>query len=58
MFKVNKLMQKLLKPAKEVNLIRTSHPNAFCKKGVVKIFAKFSGKHLCQSLFFNNAALA
>ena len=28
----------------------------FCKKGVLRIFAKFTGKHLCQSLFFNNVA--
>ena len=25
----------------------------FCKKGVLKNFAKFTGKHLCQSLIFN-----
>ena len=24
----------------------------FCKKGVLRNFAKFTGKHLCQSLFF------
>ena len=28
----------------------------FCKKGVTKSFAKFTGEHLCQSLFFNNVA--
>ena len=28
----------------------------FCKKGVVRNFAKFTGKHLCQSLFFNKVA--
>ena len=28
----------------------------FYKKGVLKIFAKFTGKHLCQSLFFNKVA--
>ena len=28
----------------------------FCKKGVVRNFAKFTGKHLCQSLFFNIVA--
>ena len=28
----------------------------FCKKGVLKNFAKFTGKHLCQSLFFNKDA--
>ena len=28
----------------------------FRKKGVLRNFAKFRGKHLCQSLFFNKAA--
>ena len=28
----------------------------FCKKGVLRNFAKFTGKHLCQSLIFNNVA--
>ena len=27
-------------------------PVVFYKKGVLKSFAKFTGKHLCQSLFF------
>ena len=27
----------------------------FCKKGVLKNFVKFTGKHLCQSLFFSSA---
>ena len=31
-------------------------PEVFCKKGVLKNFAKFKGKHLCQSLFFNKVA--
>ena len=26
------------------------------KKGVLENFAKFTGKHLCQSLFFNKVA--
>ena len=26
------------------------------KKGVLRNFAKFTGKHLCQSLFFNKVA--
>ena len=26
------------------------------KKGVLKNFAKFTGKHQCQSLFFNRVA--
>ena len=29
----------------------SSRPEAFCKKSVLRNFAKFSGKHLCQSLF-------
>ena len=28
----------------------------FCKKEVLRNFAKFAGKHLCQSLFFNKVA--
>ena len=28
----------------------------FCKKGVLRNFTKFTGKHLCQSLFFNKVA--
>ena len=35
---------------------RSSQPEAFCKKGVLRNFAKFIGKHLCQSLFFNKVA--
>ena len=33
---------------------RNSCPEMFCKKGVLRNFAKFTGKHLCQSLFFNS----
>ena len=29
----------------------SSRPYVFCKKGVLKNFIKFTGKHLCQSLF-------
>ena len=28
-------------------------PEVFCKKGVLRNFKKFTGKHLCQSLFLN-----
>ena len=31
-------------------------PEVFCKKSVVKDFAKFTKKHLCQSLLFNKVA--
>ena len=31
-------------------------PDVFYGKGVLEDFAKFTGKHLCQSIFFNKAA--
>ena len=31
-------------------------PEVFLRKGVLRNFAKFTGKHLCQSLFFNKLA--
>ena len=34
---------------------RSSRPEVFCKRGVLN-FAKFTGKHLCQSFFFNKVA--
>ena len=36
--------------------VRSSRPEVFCGKGDLKIFAKFTGKHLRQSLFFNKVA--
>ena len=35
---------------------RSIRPEVFCKKGFLRNFAKFTGKHLCQSLFFNKVA--
>ena len=35
---------------------RSSRPEVFCEKGVLTNFGKFTGKHLCQSLFFNKIA--
>ena len=35
---------------------KNSRPGVFCKKDVLRNFAKFTGKHLCQSLFFNKVA--
>ena len=40
----------------KISKVRSSHPEVFCKKGVLRNFAKFTGKHLCQSLFFNKVA--
>ena len=31
--------------------IKSNHPEKFCKRGALKHFAKFIGKHLCRSLF-------
>ena len=36
--------------------LENSFPEVFCRKGVLRNFAKFTGKHLCQSLFFNKVA--
>ena len=35
---------------------RSSHRRCSVRKGVFRNFAKFTGKHLCQSLFFNKVA--
>ena len=35
---------------------RSSRPEVFCKKGVLRNFIKSTGKHLCQSLFSNKVA--
>ena len=35
---------------------RNSRSDVFCKKGVIRNSTKFTGKHLCQSLFFNKVA--
>ena len=33
---------------------RSSRPEVLCKKGVLRDSPKFTGKHLCQSLFFKS----
>ena len=38
-------------------LTRSSHQRCSMKKGVLKNFTKFTGKHLCQSLIFNKLAV-
>ena len=35
---------------------KNSIPEVFCKKDVLKNFAKLTRKHLCQSLFLNKVA--
>ena len=34
----------------------SSRPEVFCKEGILINFSKFTGKHLCQSLFLNKVA--
>ena len=36
-----------------MSITRSTHAEVFCKEGVLRKFAKFTGKRLCQSLFFN-----
>ena len=38
------------------NTRQSSLPEVLCKKGILKNFAKFTEKQLCQSFFFNKAA--
>ena len=45
-------------PIKGNMTVRSSLPEVFCKKGALRNFLKFTGKHLCQSLFFKKEALA
>ena len=44
-----------IRPIK-IGTSRSSLPEVFYKKGVLRNFAKLTGKHLCQSLFFNTLA--
>ena len=37
-------------------MYRSSHRRCSIQKGVLKIFGKFTGKHLCKSLFSNKVA--
>ena len=39
------------KPQRSPGFVQKQPPEVFCKKGVVKNFANFTGKHLCWSLF-------
>ena len=48
-----------MKEKKEISakeIFRSSHLRCSVKKGVFRNFAKFTGKHLCQRLFFNKVA--
>ena len=43
--------------ASTISMVRSSRLEVFCKKGVLRNFAKFTGKHLCQSPFIKKEAL-
>ena len=40
----------------KTNTLRSSSQEMFCEKDVLRNFTKSTGKHLCQSLFFNKVA--
>ena len=40
----------------EKNENRSSRPEVFRKKGVLRNFAKLTGKHMCQNLFLSKVA--
>ena len=40
----------------EIGRSRSSRQEVFFKKGILRNFAKFTGKRLCQSLFFDKVA--
>ena len=37
-------------------LYKSGRPEVFCKKDVLRNFTKFTGKQLCQGLFYNKVA--
>ena len=43
-------------PSQMFDRLRSSHPELFCKKGVLRNSAKLTGKYLCQSHIFNKVA--
>ena len=45
------------KKKKTLTRNRSSHQRFYVKKGVLRHFAKFTGKHLSQSLFFNKVTV-
>ena len=55
-FQISTIFLKKEKTEKKFHSTRSSHPEVFCKKSVLKSFTKFKGKHLCRSLFFNKIA--
>ena len=48
-FSVNQLLH-------QQALLRSSRPDVFCKIDVLRNFSKFTGKYICQSLYFKKVA--
>ena len=46
-------LQLYVKRGSDIGVSRSNHQRCSVKKGVLRNFAKFTGKHLCQSLFKN-----
>ena len=51
---ISTIFLKKEKTEQKFHSTRSSHPEVFCKKSVLKSFTKFKGKHLYCSLFFHN----
>ena len=51
------LVHNIIRPKmKVINATENSRREVFFKKGFMKNFEKFTGKHLCQSFFLNKVA--
>ena len=53
---VNKVLKTMLKTEVRRYEVLSSEPEVLCEKDVRRNFAKFTGKHLSQSLCFNKVA--
>ena len=46
-----KVIKSVVERSLKINQYRSSRPEVFCKKVVLRNFAEFTRKHLCQRLF-------
>ena len=51
-----KFMHEIATDTKLLNFLQKQSPEVSYKKGVLRNFTKFTGKHLCQSLLFIEVA--
>ena len=52
----SKMFDRVLNTPLSFKKVRSSRPEVLCKKDILRNFANFTGKRLCQSLFFNKVA--